>query len=218
VPRVPRRGILAAHNRGSRKFTPAQKEAVLRSYHLHGSYRAVANALGIHDASVKRIVLECQLDPAFAHTRAQAIDEMSGKIAAITDQVIDSIKPEELETTHHKVYDACGNLLRVVQEGPGLKDKALAIGIMLDKQAVLQQVRGKALDTSSRHGGGTGLLLPESIEDMRDMLASKIQSLRILDIKFNNSEVGQRVTSTLEKLGITEEDIADTQYEAAPFD
>ncbi len=218
MPRVPRRGILAAHNRGQRKLTPAQKEAVLRSYHMHGSYRAVAQALGLAEATVKKVVLECQLDPQYAHTRAQAFDEMAGKVASITDQVIDSISPAELQTTHHKVYDACGNLLRVVTEGPPLKDKALTLGILMDKQAVLQTARNKALDVSNRHGGGAGLLLPESIEDMREMLAVKVKSLRLLDIQFDTSDVGQQVSKLVKSVGITDADIEELAAGLAPFD
>ena len=217
MPRVPRRGILAAHNRGTRKLTPAQKEAVLRSYHMHGSYRAVAMALGIRDVTVKKIVLECQLDPAYAHVRAQAFDEMAGKVAEVTDHVIESITPAELVTTHHKVYDACGNLLRVVPEGPLLRDKALTIGILMDKQAVLQTARAKAMDVSGRHGGGQGLLLPESIEDMKEMLAHKIKSLRVLDVQFENSDIGHQVSKIMTEVKLTDADIEDAQV-GAPFD
>jgi len=194
---------------------------------MHGSYRAVAQTLGLSDHTVKKIVLSCQLDPAFAHTRAQAFDEMSGKISQLTDQVIESIAPAELETKSHKVYDACGNLLRVVQEGPALKDKALAIGILVDKTSVLQAARAKAMDISSKHGSGPALLLPDTIEDMREMLATKVRSLRIMDIHFQDSELGQHVSKLVTKVGLTESEIQDAAYEVcvdplpvagAPFD
>lgn len=218
-PKVPRTGALAYHHRQGHRLTPAQKESILRSYHLHGSYHRVAKIMGISDVTVKRVVLETQLDPAFAHVRAQAFDEMAGKVAAITDQVVESIQPGELVTTHHQVHDACGNLLRVVTEGPSLKDKALAIGILLDKQAVLQQAKSKAIEAGKGNQSGQGLLLPESVEEMRHLLAQKVKSLRIMDVQFDNSELGQQVKTTLKKVGITEDDVQGAEvFATEPFD
>lgn len=189
---------------------------------MHGTYSAVAKALGIHLNTVKKAVLECQLDPAFAHTRAQAYDEISGKVADVASQVLESITPEELTTTHHKVYDACGNLLRVVSEGPSLKDKAFAASILMEKHAVIQQARQKALELSGRAGGAQGLLMPESIEDMRAMLASKVKSLRLIDINFENSEFGQQAKKMMREAKVTEQDIQEAVfeplYQEAPFD
>lgn len=213
---VVRSGPLASHLRGQRQLSTAQKEAVLRTYHMTGTYTGVAKILGLNYTTVKRIVLQYQLDPMFAHTRAQAFDEMSGKVAAITDQVLESITPAELETKSHKVYDASGNLLRVVQEGPALRDKALAVGILLDKAAVLQNARSKALSVSDQVGGGPALLLPDNIEDMRDMLATKVKSLRIMDIHFQDSELGQHVDKLVRKVGLREEQIVDADIETIP--
>lgn len=220
---VVRSGPLASHLRGQRQLTNAQKEAVLRTYHMTGTYTGVARILGLSYATVKRVVLQHQLDPSFAHTRAQAFDEMSGKVSAITDQVLESITPEELVTKSHKVYDASGNLLRIVQEGPALRDKALAVGILLDKTAVLQNARSKALSISDQVGGGPALLLPDNIQDMRDMLATKVKSLRIMDIHFQETELGQHVDKLIRKVGVQENDITDAEVEpiavgGEPFD
>lgn len=217
--RTRKQGPLSASTRGTRKLTPYHKEMILRSYYMHGTYEGVRQELGVQQLTVKRVVQECQLDPAFAHVRAQAFDAMNGKVAQVTDQIIDSIKPTELNTEYHKVYDGCGNLLRIVQEGPALRDKALAIGILVDKTTAL--ARAKEQVTSQGVAGGQGLLMPSTIEDMRDLLASKVKSLRLLDVQFDNTDLGQQVGQALRKVGVVVQN--DAQEEAlgvgpAPFD
>jgi hypothetical protein len=218
--RKPRKGILAQQNRGSYKITPAQKEAILCAYYMNGSFTATSKQLGLSYNTVRRIVQECQLDPAYAHVRAQAFDNLASKIHATTDAIIDSITPEELVTTHHKVYDVTGNLLRVVTEGPGLKDKAIAVGVMADKQAILQNARAKALE-SGKGSVGAALLLPEDIDDMKRMLATKMKRLRVMDIQFDNSDIGEHVNKLLTKVGVSDADYVEEETlntGAAPFD
>jgi hypothetical protein len=61
------------------------------------------------------------------------------------------------------------------------------------------------------------LLLPESIEDMRELLVQKVKRFRIMDVQFDTSEVGAQVTELVRKAGLEEEVFAPASGDS-PFD
>lgn len=163
-----------------------------------------------------------QHDPSLAQARGQAIDEMAGKIHAITGKVIDSITPEELVTTRREVRARDGSLVRVVVDGPSLKDKALAIGILADKQKVLLDAKARATEAAHMGAGVSGLMLPETIEGKMQLVASMVKRLRVVDVFMHDPEAQNTVSKLTNKVGVREQDIEDADLEfaagMAPFD
>lgn len=208
--------------RDSRRLTPAQQEAVVRTFFTIGTIHGTAVQLGCSENAVRTALREMQNDPALAAARGQAIDEMAGRISAVTNQVIDSITPDELVTVRRDVRDRQGNLIRTVVDGPSLKDKALAIGILADKQKVLIDAKARATEAAGFGANGTGLMLPETIEEKTRLVASMVKRLRVIDVFVRDDVVQANVSSMLNKVGVREQDIAEADFEpassVAPFD
>lgn len=208
--------------RAGRRLTPAEQEAVVRTFFTMGNVHATAVKLGCSEKAVRTALRDMQNDPALAAARGQAIDEMAGRIHAVTNNVIDSITPEELVTTRREVRDQHNNLLRVVMDGPSLKDKALAIGILADKQKVLLDARAKATEAAAFSAVNSGLLLPETIEAKTELIASMVKRLRVVDVYMRDDASQNVVGHLLNKVGIREQDIAEADIELAagmaPFD
>ena len=204
------------------RLTPAQQEAAVRTFFTIGTVSGTARALGVSEKAVRNALRELQNDPALLAARGQALDEMAGKIHAVTDKVIASITPEELITTRRDVRDTHGNLIRTVIDGPSLKDKALTIGILADKQKTLAEAKARATDGSTFQQSQSNLMLPDNIADKERLVASMVKRLRITDVFFHDTDVQQNVKGMLNRVGIREEDIEDADLELseglAPFD
>lgn len=216
------RGTLGT--RSNTRLNRTQQETVIQTYFALGSMNATAKKLGVCFATVKRTLDNAYQDPTLLAVRGKTYDRMAGKLNAVTDTIVDSITPDELTVTRHEVRDAAGNLLRVVREGPSIRDKALAIGILVDKQRVLQDARDRAFAPAVDSGNALGnLLIPDTLEDKRRLIASKVKRLRLLDVEFSSTgDTGQTIDTALNRLGIAESDVADAVVElvpsAAPFD
>ena len=208
--------------RRSRRLSRAEQEAVVRTFFTIGTVTGTASKLGVSPNAVRRALLEAENDPMLMAARGQALDEMAGKIHAVTDQVVASITPEELVTTRREVHDRQGNLLRVVVEGPTLRDKALAIGILADKQKTLAEARRLANDRVALQANHNALMLPETIEQKQALVASMVKRLRIVDVFMNDDEVQGDIKRVMNKVHVTEADVEDAEVELAsgmaPFD
>lgn len=212
----------ALTKRDNRRLTPAQQEAVVRTYFTIGTIQGTAKKLGIANQTVHNALKAMQTDPTLVAARGQALDQMAGKIHAVTDAVIDSITPEELVTTRREVRDRAGNLMRVVIDGPSLKDKALTISTLADKQRTLAEAKQRAAESSVFKITHSDLMLPDTIEDKRLMIASMVKRLRVVDVYMRDDESQQNINRLLNKVGIHSKDIEEAEIElipgVAPFD
>jgi hypothetical protein len=208
--------------RANARLTPAQREACVRTYFTMGSITGTAAAMGVSTNAVRHALRELHDDPALMAARGQALDQMAGRIHAITEQVIDSITPEELITTRREMRDNAGNLLRVVIDGPSLKDKALTIGILADKQRVLIEAKAKATENNTFQMAKNVLMLPEDIREKELLVANLVKKLRVTEVYMRDEDSQKNVNRMLSKVGITETDIAEAEFEpmdsVAPFD
>lgn len=212
---------LTRRKKGAR-LTPAQQEAVVRIYFTNGNYSKTARELGLSIKAVKNAIEAAQNDPVLMAHRGDALDQLAGKIHGVTDEVLESITSEELQTERHHVYDTEGNLLRVVTSGPTLRDKALLVGIFTDKQSVLQKARAEATEYATAGSGDISLMLPEHIDDKRRLIMQKVKRMRIMDVEFDTGETGKTLNMALNRVGITEDEIEEADVVEvgglAPFD
>ena len=214
------RGLLAIVNRGNSRLTQIQKELVVQTYFLKGSYCGTSRELGITVATVKRIIDEANQQPELMAARTRALDQIAGKVAGITEQVIDSITPEEIQTRVHEVRDAEGKLKRVVTTGPSLRDKGFFIGILTDKQKVLADARAVIHGQDTMDMGRLALSLPDTVEEAKRLIVQKAKRLRVYtEITFKDD--APEIQKGLTKAGITDDQIDEAELVLAgedPFD
>lgn len=207
----------------SRRYSRSDKELIATEYYRQGSYRKTAKVLGIAEATVKRIVLAAESDPELQKIRARVLESVAGKMIGISERVMGSVCEDELRTEIHKVYDQDGNLLRVVQTGPSLKDKAQAAGIMAEKARDMIQISEQLRGNQSTNS----LMLPGDLETARSLLLNKIKRLQINMEFSDDSAVAGEMKQMKQKIrtaGINLEEITPDQpveaefQELGPFD
>lgn len=207
---------LSIRNRANKRLTAAQKETVVQTYFMLGNKNATAKELGLNVATVDRIVRQAQDDPNLMAVRTRVMDETAGRIQDVTNRVIDSISDEELQTETHRIYDANGDLKRIVQSGPSLKDKAQIIGTLIDRQATLEASKAAIKNPLNLDAGQRALVLPDQIDAAKALIARKVKRLRIVDAEFETGEVGKRINMELNRHHISDKDVSDAVFE--PFD
>lgn len=208
------RKLLHKNRRGGKRLTQLQKETIVHMYHVIGSINGTANELGVTANTVRRVLHDANHDVGLGAARANALNEVAGKINGITNQILDSITPEELQTKRHEVRDASGKLLRVISEGPSLKDKAISAAIFADKQKVLTEainaVRNPLVGTNA---GDRALLLPDSLDETRRLIIQKAKRLRLLDVEFDTGETGQAIRRGLAMNGISNQEVEEADFD-----
>jgi len=194
-------------------LTPIQKELILQVYFTRGTLAATAREVGCAVMTVKRVVDEANNNPLLYAGRARALDQLAGQVHNVAEQVVNSIKPEELETSFHEKYGVRGNFTGWATRGPSLKDKAFTISVLTDKLKILQAARQELvnpidpqLDESQRI-----LMFPKSVEEARHLIAQKVKRLRILDMEFHvgDEATNNRVSELASKAKVSEMDIID---------
>lgn len=219
-----KRGLLA--NRRNHNLTPLQEELVCQTHAACGSISATVRETGLAYNTVQRVLAKAENDLRLQSARGRALEELAGKASAQAEKVLGSIEDEELTSTTVPNFHQNGTLSKYQELGPGLVGKTRAFGILADKIALLQQARRATLPVSSdpaHHGGEAGLLLPQTIEETRRLIAQKVRRLRIVDMEFDQGATGQRVSELTKKAGVSDQDIAEADYvplgaRSDPFD
>lgn len=199
------------------RLTRKQKEKLVQEYYACGVKRTVYKKYRISPITLDRVLREAEEDPTLQAVRARSIDELSGQMHKLAEETIQSIRPEHLETKKHYVRNANGDLVRIVEEGPSLRDKTYLFTSIVDRISVLDAARDHAKGTDKQNDElGSMLLLPETVEASRQALLSGIKSIRALHVEFRTGETGKKISMDANRLGIAEQEIA--LAEDAPFD
>jgi len=210
--------LLARKNRGHNRLTPIQKEAVVHIFHTVGSISGTAMELGINAKTVKSCLDEANTNPELGAVRAHALTDVAAKINGVTNQIIDSIGPDDIHTERREVFTEKGSLKDVKIIGPSLKDKAICVAILTDKQKVITETIAGIKAPLAIGGGDRALLLPSDLHEARRLVAMKVKKLRLVDIEFDTGEAGEHIKETLVKVGLNVDDAEYEQVVGEPFD
>lgn len=220
----PKPGLLA--NRSNRSLTPLQEELVCQTHAACGSINATVKTLGINYRTVQKVLQKAENDLRLQTARGRALEELAGKATEQAERILGSIDDDELQSRTLDTFHPNGRFAKVQEVGPGLVGKTRAFGVLADKIALLQQARRSTLPVNhddTGYGNESGLLLPQSIEETRRLIAQKVRRLRIVDVEFDKGETGQRVSELTRRANLTSQDIEEADYvplgaKADPFD
>lgn len=173
--------------RGS-SLTPTDKAWVYQTYMLTQNAKRTAEYCGVNVLTVRKVLksmqeLDAEANPTVRQARAAVAERMAGKILVKAEEVLDSITPTDLESGRFPIKDKDGNITGYTHYGPALSQKALALGIVLDKAVVAEQLQ-KTILQDQRAGD---LLLPQDLDGLRDAIMNKAKSLRFLQVEFEPS-------------------------------
>jgi hypothetical protein len=116
-------------------------------------------------------------------TREKAAEHLKAKYEAKALEVIDSIKPVDLESGRLPVKNAKGEVTGYRAYGPSLSQKAIAAGIMADKVKMLGEY-SQAL--SNDHDTGR-VVIPDTVDALMDGIRREVKSIKALQIDFADS-------------------------------
>jgi len=180
-------------------LSPVHREQIRQTFMLTSNKRETARLCAVSEKSVYNVLNEPE-EPETVRARQHAALQLSGKVHAKTDQILDHITEADFVSGYLKdeddnlIFDRQG---RPIWMGPTLNQKVLSAAILADKLPVLDNYR-KQLDG----GGEMGALpTPASIEGLVSVIQGKIKSLKILDVQFENSnpETANRAQELLDK-------------------
>ena len=215
------KGALAAAKRGYRKLTLDDKMLVIQTYYALGSVYGTSKKLGIAGTTVSNVLKEAESDPSLMAARKRTYDELNGKITNTVTEIIDSIRPEHLEFQTHEIHNDSGQLVRVLETGPSLRDKAFAASVLTDKIKILQDARHSVIDPA-RDQGTDALMLPGDVAGSRRRIAQLIKSVEFMKVEIDDGGVTTSRVEVLRKQAmVSREEVADAEFELVgpdPFD
>lgn len=174
------------HGRGT-GLTIVEKEAIYQAYLAMGNQAAVARTLGCSRKTVHAVIkgIESSLPATkLKEAREQMAVNLTGRYHETTQQILDSIKPEDLESGRIPVYNAKGELTGYTYFGPTLVAKATAAGIMTDKIRVLADYE-KAIGKDAQSGQ---LIMPETAADLIKAIQAGVKEISVLNVRFRDDE------------------------------
>ncbi len=219
--RMPKIKQRADNKRGrGAEYTIPEREAMYQSYLVLGNKAAVARQFGTNNATIGRIVSEMEIDlsPDERKKRQTAVsDQLANRFYATTVQILDSIKPEDIESGRLPIYkfDKDGNvqlgpdgnpiILEYKYFGPKITEKAIASGIFTDKLKILRDLeRAAAADQQTG-----GLLLPEGAQQLIAAIQGKIESIEVLKMNFRQDvpDLVTRIDKAMEVANVAAADV-----------
>ena len=193
------------------RLTAEDKSNIVQAYFALGSKYAVTKKLGFAYRTITNVLLEAEQDPNLMAARSRAYDAVGGKITNTVTEIIDSIKPDHLEYNRYEIRDAEGNLKRIIETGPSLRDKAFAAGILTDKIKILQDARHSA-HAVERGIEGASLMLPGDVANARSRVAQLVKSIKFIQVDFDDGgKTANRVESLRKKALITDQEVAEAE-------
>lgn len=200
-----------------RPLTALQKESIVQTYALSGNKREVARQLGVSYPTVLRVLKEAENDTQLQKARARAMEDLAGKVQAKTNEVLESITPEDMESGLIKKYDDDGNLVSVRGYGPSLMQKVTSAAILTDKMKVIQET--KQVLEADRSQDPHALPLPGDVQAAIRQIGERVKRLQILDIQFadKNPEVTTKLQDIAARASLDER-IEDADFQELDFD
>lgn len=198
-------------------LTGLQRESVVQTYALCGNKSEVARQLGLSYPTVLSVLKQAENDTQLQKARARAMEDLAGKVQYKTNQVLESITPEDMESGLIKNYDEDGNLVSVKGYGPSLMQKVTSAAILTDKMKVIQETK-QAL-VSDQRSDPNALPLPQDIATAIKQVGDRVKRLQILDVQFadRNPEVATKLQDIAAKASLDER-IDEADYEVLDFD
>lgn len=203
---MPRGKLGAKTPRGTRQGRPLSdldKECIRQIQMITQNKAETARQYGVTPKTVDT-VLKKQPDeePAVLEARRQSAVAIAGKVHGKVDNILGSIGPKDLESGHADVLDKDGKKIGQTNWGPSLLQKVTAGAIFIDKLPVLAQYE-QAI--SADHGSGA-LPLPSDIKMLVSGIQSKIKSLSVLNVQFENDnpDLSQRAQAAIADAEIVE--------------
>jgi hypothetical protein len=182
-----------------RACSPVQREQIRQTFMLTNNKRETARLCSVSEKTVYNILNEPE-EPEAIRAREHAAIQLSGKVHAKADQVLNSITEDDFQSGYLKDED--GNLVfdrqgRPIWMGPNLNQKVLSAAILADKLPVLDNYR-KQLDNRQEMGE---LPAPESIKALIGGIQGKLKSLKMIDVQFEstNEETARRAQDLLDQ-------------------
>jgi len=166
-----------------------KREAILQTYALTGSYLETARIHDVAYQTVSKYVRSATEDdePEVRKIRSKTLGRVAAKVAGKTEEVIDSITPEDLQSGRIPLYAKDGKTIVGYKSwGPSLSQKALAVGILADKSKILGEfTRSLDVDQASNQ-----LPMPEDVDGLVRAIQGKVRSIKALQIDFGDVAPG----------------------------
>lgn len=198
-------------------LTGLQKEGIVQMYALCGNKTEVARHMGLSYPTVLTVLKEAENDSQLQKARQRAMEDLAGKVQHKTNEVLESITPEDMESGLIKKYDDEGNLVSVKGYGPSLMQKVTSAAILTDKMKVIQETK-QALE-QDRAQDPNALPRPGDVAEAIKQIGDRVKRLQILDIQFadRNPDVANKLQDVAAKASLDER-LEDAEFEELDFD
>lgn len=196
---------IAKMTKSGRPLTEIQRETVLQVYAVTGNKSETARQLGVSESTVYKLIKEASKAPAkLREARAQATEELAGRVHSKAEMILDSITPADLESGRIEQYDEDGRLTNIKLWGPTLLQKVTSVAVLADKTKVLSELREGLRST---HDTGTDSMpLPQDVDTALRQIAQKVKRLRLLDVQFESNPANPPdLTEKLQEAIVVEE-------------
>jgi len=197
-------------------LTAPEREAIFQTYLALKNISATARAHKLSRKTVNDIVTayKTTLPPDDLLQRREKMDHaIQQRTYSVATQVLESIKPEDLESGRLPLYDSKGTLIGYKEFGPSVVAKATTFGILQDKIKIQRDLE-KAVGQDLSNGG---LMLPDSIEQLKKAILGRVSSLQLINVNFDkeHEDLTTRVDAALQ---VAELDAVDVTDESINFD
>lgn len=173
---------------------PELQEQIVQTFALISNKAETARRCGVTEKTVSKYINKVQ-PAAILEERAKALRELSGTAHIKAKDILDSIKPDDLDSGRFEIKNAKGEIVGYKYYGPSLMQKVTSAAIAIDKVKVLSETESILKD-----GRASGeLIVPGDIRALIHGIRGKIKGLSILDVRFaeENPDLSQRIQDKL---------------------
>lgn len=194
-----------------------QEEMIVQAYAMCGNKSEVSRKLNLSLPTIHKVLKKAEIDPVLRQARADTLARLGGKVYEKTNEILESITPDDLESGQIKKYDAEGNLESVKSYGPSLMQKVTSAAILTDKLRVLQDAKKALLEDGGAQPGA--MPLPNNIEDALRLISEKVKRLRVIDVQLHDKvpDLTTKVHDMATRAAL-ERGIEDAEFEVLDFD
>lgn len=200
-----------------RKVSPVQEEMIVQQYSLCGNMAEVARQMGLSYPVISRVIKAAEKTPALQQARSRALEDIAGRVHKKTDDILESITPEDMESGLIKTFDKEGRLIAAKSYGPSLMQKVTSAAILTDKLKVIQETKNALLQDQA--ADPNGLPLPGDVRTALKQIGDRVKRLRVIDIQLadNQPELANKIQEVAHKASL-DEGIEDAEFEELDFD
>lgn len=191
-----------------------QQEMIVQAYAMTGNKSEVARRMKLSYPTVNRILKKAETDPVLLKARADVMSHLGGKVYKKTEEILDSIGAQDIESGHIKKYDEEGNLESVRSYGPSLMQKVTSAAILSDKLRVLHDTKRAILDDGGAQPGA--LPLPGNVQDALKLIGEKVKRLRVIDVQLHDKVPD--LATKVQDIAVRASNISDADFEELDFD